>query len=151
MHIGDNLSSARDSIKASCFLTNTLLVDKMTSICCLSDVSRERYVFHRKIKNNGLGERGPGERRQREIDSAAGEGPLPAAVSAKPGQSWYLILTHYPRHSFRALSPSSPHYPRLKKNISSEREGTSWQGYRRKTVRTFLKLLDVLDGMLKLC
>lgn len=44
----------QESIKTPDFLTNTLLVDKMTSICCLSDVSGERYVFHEKIKNNGL-------------------------------------------------------------------------------------------------
>jgi len=44
----------QESIKTSDFLTNTLLVDKMTSICCLSDVSGQRYVFHEKIKNNGL-------------------------------------------------------------------------------------------------
>lgn len=44
----------QESIKTSDFLTNTLLVDKMTSICCLSDVSGKRYVFHEKIKNNGL-------------------------------------------------------------------------------------------------
>lgn len=49
-----------ESIKASYFLTNTLLVDKMTSICGLTDVSGERDVFHRKIKNNGLWERRPG-------------------------------------------------------------------------------------------
>lgn len=44
----------QESIKTSDFLTNTLLVDKMTSICCLSDVSGKRYVFHEKIRNNGL-------------------------------------------------------------------------------------------------